>query len=108
MTKSKIYLVKFSRCYAKKAATPTTQTPFDASAFDLRMQTSITKLKSDLDTFRMGRANPAILARVRVTVGSKTALLPQLAQINIKDPHTLHVVVADQQVSCLNAAAACR
>lgn len=67
-------------------------------AFSARMQHSITRLKVDLDSFRVGRANPALLDKIKVEMGGRINALANIAQINVKDAHTLVVNVSDEEM----------
>ncbi|KAH6569558.1 hypothetical protein BASA50_010850 [Batrachochytrium salamandrivorans] len=71
---------------------------FDLSRYEVLMQKVLEKTRKDLGDIRIGRANPALLDSVRVTHMGKTVTLPEIAQINVKDAHTLMIVVSDEQL----------
>jgi ribosome recycling factor len=82
----------------KQKTIDTPSAPFDISQFSNRMQKSIDALKQILDKIRVGRANPSLLDSISVTLDGKQTLLSKVAQIHVKDAHTLMVVVAEEQL----------
>ena len=89
---------------------------FSTDKYTTRMTGLIDKLKNDLASLRLGRANPsmssplhkmnscmrmvALLDTVKVTVpGQNQAVkLSSIAQVIVKDPQTLHVMTGDKPV----------
>jgi hypothetical protein len=71
---------------------------FSFDRFEKQMKSAISHFQNNLEQIRIGRANPAILDKVVVTVHGKRMLLPTLSQIHTKDSHTLMVVLTDEEV----------
>lgn len=117
----RLFLLRInSRQYAKKAAHNKSSSSsssnngaselqeFDFSKFSDRMDHCVDKFRQELSQLRLGRANTSLLENIRVQLPSKSAdknhhkhqnvKLSQLAQLIVKDPQTVHVVVADEQV----------
>ena len=57
-----------------------------------KIEKSIEALKSELNTVRAGRANPALLDRVEVEYYGTPTPLKQLANISCPDPRTIAVM----------------
>ena len=60
-----------------------------------KIEKSIESLKSELNTVRAGRANPALLDRVEVEYYGMPTPLKQLANISCPDPRTIAVTPFD-------------
>jgi ribosome recycling factor len=60
-----------------------------------KIEKSIESLKSELNTVRAGRANPALLDRVEVEYYGVPTPLKQLANISCPDPRTIAVTPCD-------------
>ena len=60
-----------------------------------KIEKSIESLKSELNTVRAGRANPALLDRVEVEYYGVPTPLKQLANISCPDPRTIAVTPFD-------------
>ena len=60
-----------------------------------KIEKSIESLKSELNTVRAGRANPALLDRVEVEYYGTPTPLKQLANISCPDPRTIAVTPFD-------------
>ncbi|KAJ8331247.1 hypothetical protein O5D80_000803 [Batrachochytrium dendrobatidis] len=71
---------------------------FQMDKYEQLMQNAVEKLRKDLGLIRMGRANPALLDSVRVKYQGKSVALVDVAQITVKDAHTLVIVVSDEQL----------
>ncbi|KAJ3050922.1 hypothetical protein HK097_008096 [Rhizophlyctis rosea] len=72
---------------------------FDTAKFNDKMQRGIDGLKRELANLRVGRANPALLDAVQVEHKGARLPLSQVAQVTIKDPQTLIVVVNDEELT---------
>ena len=62
---------------------------------DEKIEKSLESLKSELNTVRAGRANPALLDRVEVEYYGTPTPLKSLANIMVPDPRTIMVVPFD-------------
>ncbi|KAI8140909.1 ribosome recycling factor domain-containing protein [Fennellomyces sp. T-0311] len=84
---------------AAESSEPVTDTAraFDEKKLQERMDSTISSLKENFKTLRVGRANPAILDSVRVRIDGSTFHLRDLAQVTIRDPQTLLVSVHDSE-----------
>ena len=60
-----------------------------------RIARSIEVLKSDLNTVRAGRANPALLDKVMVDYYGSPTPLKNLSNISVPDPRTLLITPFD-------------
>jgi len=65
------------------------------NTLDEKIAKSIESLKSELNTVRAGRANPALLDRVEVEYYGTPTPLKQLANISCPDPRTIAVTPFD-------------
>ncbi|KAG2179883.1 hypothetical protein INT43_003669 [Umbelopsis isabellina] len=70
---------------------------FDVDQLVKKMNQVTDWLKKDLANIRIGRANPALLEGVNVNIESSHAPLHHIAQITIKDPQTLLVILHEQE-----------
>lgn len=64
-----------------------------------RMDAAVTKVADDFATIRTGRANPAILDRIRVEYYGTPTPLRQLANISVPEPRMLIVNPFDKSVA---------
>ena len=69
------------------------------NTLDEKIEKSLEALKSELNTVRAGRANPALLDRVEVEYYGTPTPLKSLANIMIPDPRTIMVVPFDPKSS---------
>ena len=69
-----------------------------------KIEKSIESLKSELNTVRAGRANPALLDRVEVEYYGVPTPLKQLANISCPDPRTIAVTPFDPKGSATSSA----
>ncbi|KAI8999289.1 ribosome recycling factor [Gaertneriomyces semiglobifer] len=60
------------------------------------MKKGLEKFKEELAAFRPGRANPGILEGVVVSHRGARVALSEAAQVTVKDPRTLMVIVNDE------------
>ena len=65
------------------------------NTLDEKIAKSIESLKTELNTVRAGRANPALLDRVEVEYYGTPTPLKQLANISCPDPRTIAVTPFD-------------
>lgn len=56
-----------------------------------KMKKSIEVMKSDLGTMRAGRANPALISKVKVDYYGVPTLINQMANISVPDPRTIAI-----------------
>lgn len=63
-----------------------------------RITKSISVLKSDLNTVRAGRANPALLDKVMVDYYGSPTPLKNLSNISVPDPRTLTIAPFDPSI----------
>lgn len=66
--------------------------------YEEKMQKSIASLERELSTIRAGRANAAILDRIKVDYYGTPTALQTLAAISVPEPRTLMVQPYDQSV----------
>ena len=67
-------------------------------SFEERIDKTIEVLKSDLNTVRAGRANPAILDKVTVDYYGSPSPLKNIANISVPDPRTLMITPFDPSI----------
>ncbi|KAI8912236.1 ribosome recycling factor domain-containing protein [Powellomyces hirtus] len=70
---------------------------FDMGVYEEDMKTEVTRFRTELDAFRIGRVNPALLESVVVSHKGNRVPLSRLAQINIKDAQTLMVIMNEEE-----------
>ncbi|KAJ3023107.1 hypothetical protein HKX48_004223 [Thoreauomyces humboldtii] len=70
---------------------------FDVSKYAEDMKAEVKRFKTDLDSLRIGRVNPALLESVVVTYKGSQVPLARLAQINIKDAQTLMILMNEEE-----------
>ena len=56
---------------------------------EIRMTGAITALQADLDSFRTGRASPALLDRLQIDMYGSMLKLNQLAGVSVPEPQQL-------------------
>jgi len=61
----------------------------DYKAYTSRMEKTIASLKSEFDSVRAGRANPAVLDRITVEYYGQPTPIAQIGSISSPDPRTL-------------------
>ncbi|KAJ2659884.1 hypothetical protein IW148_004049 [Coemansia sp. RSA 1199] len=66
--------------------------PVDMDKMEKNMQARLERLSSELQSLRVGRANPALLNSVRVQLKGGTANLTDIALVTVKDAHNLLVI----------------
>jgi hypothetical protein len=71
---------------------------FQLSKYTSKMHKSLEALQQNLEKIRVGRANPSLLDSISIQLDGKQTLLSKVAQIHVKDAHTLMVVVPEEQV----------
>ena len=59
------------------------------TAADKKMQESVTFLEEDLKTYRVGKANPAILNNVLASYYGTMTPVPQMASVTTPDAKTI-------------------
>jgi len=69
---------------------------FDLSEYRRRMDGAITALKSEFAGLRTGRANPALLDNIKVSVYGSEMPLNQVGSISVPEPRMLSVSVWDK------------
>ncbi|KAJ1679127.1 hypothetical protein EV182_002675, partial [Spiromyces aspiralis] len=75
----------------------------DMMALDLdktaeRMSKDVERLGREFQVMRAGRANPAILDQIRVSIEGSLMKLSELAMVSMKDAHTLLVIPHDEEM----------
>ncbi|OZJ02870.1 hypothetical protein BZG36_04090 [Bifiguratus adelaidae] len=75
----------------------TVEFTFNVDEITSRMSDSVDRLKKEFANMQIGRASPAILDSVHVQIGSSRMSLRDIAQITIKDPQNLLVIVHDAE-----------
>ncbi|KAI8817996.1 ribosome recycling factor domain-containing protein [Fimicolochytrium jonesii] len=76
-----------------------TETEIDIDVFDRAMEREVKRFVVDLDAVRIGRVNPALLEAVMVSHKGERVPLGQLAQVNVKDAHTLMVILNEEELT---------
>lgn len=66
--------------------------------FEEKMKKSVSSLESELSTVRAGKANPAVLDKIKVDYFGSLTPVAQLAQISTPDPRTLVIQPWDGSV----------
>lgn len=69
---------------------------FDLKDFKGRMNSVLTKLKSEFSTLRTGRANAALLDNIRVMAYGSEVPLNQVGAVNVPEPRMITVNVWDK------------
>ncbi|KAJ1724256.1 hypothetical protein LPJ53_001469 [Coemansia erecta] len=69
----------------------------DIDKTDEQMKHSVSRLTSELQAVRAGRANPAMLDHIKVLLKGGSASLSELAMIAVKDGHNLIVIPNDHE-----------
>ncbi|KAJ3087714.1 hypothetical protein HK102_010447 [Quaeritorhiza haematococci] len=70
--------------------------PFDVSAYSAQLKRAVDGYTTELGNLSVRRANPAVLDAVVVTHHKDRVRLNQVAQVTVRDPQTLMVMVHDE------------
>ncbi|KAI9159373.1 hypothetical protein H9P43_008713 [Blastocladiella emersonii ATCC 22665] len=72
---------------------------WDSSAMEKTMEAQVAHLRAECDKLSVGKASPTLLDRVHVKLHKAAVPLAQVAQVTVKDPHTLLVVVPEEEAA---------
>lgn len=61
----------------------------DKTSYETKMQKSIESYKVDLDTIRVGRANPNVLNKIMVDYWGVPTAIPQVGTVSVPDARTI-------------------
>jgi len=71
---------------------------FDTKVIEKKMVDAVERMKKEFSNLRVGRANPAILDPVTMTIEDSNVALKDVAQVTIRDAQTLLVSVHDTEL----------
>ncbi|KAJ3176857.1 hypothetical protein HDU87_004789 [Geranomyces variabilis] len=74
---------------------------FETDVYEKEMSSEVTRFKTELDSLRVGRVNPALLETVMVTHKGTRVPVSRLAQVNVKDAQTLMVIMNEEEHTSL-------
>ncbi|KAJ3151468.1 hypothetical protein HDU89_001910 [Geranomyces variabilis] len=77
------------------------QPEFETDVYEEEMNAEVQRFKTELDSLRIGRVNPALLETVMVTHKGTRVPVSRLAQVNIKDAQTLMVIMNEEEHTSL-------
>jgi ribosome recycling factor len=82
---------------AKKKVSLTDVTPkFEMDPIEQQMKQSLNSYAEEISLLRVGKAVSSMLDRIKVALQGQTLLLPQLAQVTVRDAQTLTVSAYDE------------
>ena len=67
----------------------------DLKEFESKMQKAISSYESELDSIRLGRANPVVLNKITVDYYGSPTQISQMAEVKATDPRTLMITPWD-------------
>ena len=69
----------------------------DLKEFESKMQKAISSYESELDSIRLGRANPVVLNKITVDYYGSPTQIAQMAEVKATDPRTLMITPCDRK-----------
>ncbi|KAJ3163454.1 hypothetical protein HDU86_000033 [Geranomyces michiganensis] len=74
---------------------------FETDLYQEEMAAEVQRFKTELDSLRVGRVNPALLETLQVSHQGTRVPISRLAQVNIKDAQTLMVILNEEDHTSL-------